>query len=306
MSTIRHLDHDLLKTLLCPVCDEYMLTQITLCQNGHNICTNCRSTVSDCPSCAGQFLQVRNIALEDIARNAMYPCKNHQEGCNVVLSVDEKVAHELNCLYEKGMCPFTKLSGDGCSWTGGLSKVLDHVRCDHGCQTQNSLGIFVLQLETICASKHYSQAVFAFGELFFIFWEIKENHIYFAVFHAGPKSATEEFTYKFSVKMHNEKISMRAICHSYLQEGSMVLQPGECVVFPYGTLLKYLSKNNNLSCEIKIRRSPNNSVFTALSKWFEQQGTPPSNRPNTAPTSPTNSDVHMSDNNHQPSTMQNP
>lgn len=306
MSNSKHLDLDLLKTLQCPVCLEYMLSHITLCENGHNICTNCRSTASNCPSCKGRFLQVRNIALEDIARNAIYPCKNHQRGCNEALSVHDKVAHESTCLYEKRMCPFTKLSGVSCIWNGVLSQVVDHVRCDHGCQTQNSLGIFVLKLETLCASKHYTQAVFAFGELFFIFWEIKECHVHFAVFHAGPKTATEDFMYKFSVKRDNEKISMRAICHSYLQETSTVLQPGECVVLPYGTVLKYLSKNSDLSCEIKIRRCPNNSMFRSLSKWFEEQGPPPSNRPNTATITATNIPVQLTDDIAQPSTIQNP
>jgi hypothetical protein len=164
----------------------------------------------------------------------------------------------------------------------------------------------VLQLETLCATKQYTHGVFAFGELFFIFWEINENNIHFAVFHAGSKSDTEEYTYKFSVKMHNEKISMRAICHSYLHEKSAVLQPGECVVFPYGTLLKYLSKKSDLSCEIKIRRCPNSTVFTALSKWFEQQGAPPSTPTKTAPNSEIYSNVQLSDNTPQNATVQSP
>jgi hypothetical protein len=164
----------------------------------------------------------------------------------------------------------------------------------------------VLKLETLCASKHYTQAVFAFGELFFIFWEIKECLIHFAVFHAGSKTDTEEFTYKFSVKRDNEKISMRAICHSYLQDIPTVLQPGECVVLPYGTVLKYLSKNSDLSCDIKIRRCQNSSVFRALSKWFEEQGPPPAKQPNTAPDSATNIPVKLPDDVAQPSTIQNP
>jgi hypothetical protein len=164
----------------------------------------------------------------------------------------------------------------------------------------------VLKLETLCASKHYTEGVFAFGELFFLFWEIKESHIHFAVFHAGSKTANEEFTYKFGIKKNNEKISMTAICHSYLEETSAVLQPGECVVLPYGALLKYLSKDGDLSCEIKIRRCPNSSVFRALSKWFEDQGAPSTNHPNTAPTSTTDSPIELPEDIAQPSTIQNP
>jgi hypothetical protein len=168
------------------------------------------------------------------------------------------------------------------------------------------MGIFVVKLETLCASKHYMQAVFALGKLFFIVWEIKECNIHFAVFHAGSKNGAEEFTYKLSIKMHNEKISMRAICHSYLQETPTVLQPGECIVLHHGAVLKYLSKSSDLSCEIKIRRCSDSSVFRSLSKWFEEQGPPPSNRQTTALMSATKGPVQLPDNSPQPSTVQLP
>jgi hypothetical protein len=220
--------------------------------------------------------------------------------------MDEKNEHESKCLFEKRMCPFTKLSGCSCSWTGVLSEVVGHVKNDHGCKTQNSLGIFVIQLETLCASNHYTQAVLSSDKLFFIVWEVKESNIYFAVFHAGSKNDAEVFTYKFSVKRHNEKISMSAICRSYLQETSTVLQPGECIVLPYGTLLKYLNKNGDLSCKIQIRKSSENSVFSALSKWFEDQGPPPSKHPNLSPVNATNIAEKVPDDIAEPSTVQRP
>jgi len=95
------------------------------------------------------------------------------------------------------------------------------------------------------------------------------------------------------VKMHNEKISMHAICHSYLQGISTVQQPYECVTFPYGTALKYPSKNSDLSWEIKIRRCPNRSVSIALFKCFEQQSPTPSNITNTALSSAINNPVEL-------------
>lgn len=89
--------------------------------------------------------------------------------------------------------------------------------------------------------------------------------------------------------MRNEKRPTRVICHSYLQETSTVLQPGECVVLPHGTMLQYLSINS----ETKIRTRPNSSVFIALSRWLEEQGPPPSNTPNTAPSSAINSPLEL-------------
>jgi hypothetical protein len=137
--------------------------------------------------------------------------------------------------------------------------------------------------------------VLILGKLFSNVWEIKNCNIHFAVFHAGSNNGAEEFTYKLSIKMHNEKISMRAICHSYLQETPTVLQPSECIVLHHGSVLKYLSKSSDLSCEIKIRRCSDSSVFRALFKYSEGQRMPTAlaNRPTTAPVSATNSPAQL-------------
>jgi hypothetical protein len=185
--------------------------------------------------------------------------------------MDNRLDHETGCLYKKRKCPFTKISKDSCPWTGIMSNVESHVRQDHSSQTKSVSGVFEIKLETLCASKYYREAVFTLGKLFFMFWEIRECNIHFAVFYIGPENDTEKFTYNFKIKKHNEKISVRATCHSYLQDADAVLQPGECVVLPYGTVLKYLSKCNDLSCEIEIRKCKDTSVFSALSKWLEDQ-----------------------------------
>lgn len=271
MSFTKHLDEDLLKQLECPVCTNYLTSPITPCQNGHNICAKCKSHAPICPSCGGQFLPFRNVTLEEIAKTTMYPCKNRAGGCLQIFSMDNRDDHETECLYKNEKCPFTKISKDSCPWTGNVSSTGNHVRQDHSSETRSVTGLFKLRLETLCASKYFREAVFAMGELFFIFWEIKDCNIYFAVFHIGPESDAEKFSYNFKIKMHNDKISMRAICHSYLQDVDSVLQPGECVALPYGTVLKYLSKCNDLSCEIEIRKCKDASVFGVVSKWLEDQ-----------------------------------
>lgn len=279
MSFNKHLDEDLLKQLECPVCTDYMTSPITLCQNGHNICAKCKSDVSTCPSCGGELLRIRNVTLEDIAKTTMYPCKNREEGCLQIFSMDNRLDHEIQCLYKKRKCPFTKISKDNCAWTGIMSNIGSHVSEDHSCEKRSVTGVFKIKLETLCASKYYREAVFNLGKLFFIFWEIKECNIYFAVFYIGPENDAEEFVYDFKIKKHNEKISVSATCHSYLQDVDAVLQPGECVVLPYGAVLKYLSKCDDLSCEIEIRKCKDTSVFSALSKWIEDQSVSTSNLP---------------------------
>jgi hypothetical protein len=277
MSSTRPLDDALLKELECPVCTDYMTSPITLCQNGHSICAKCKPHVSTCASCGGGFLHIRNATVEGIAKTAMYPCRNREAGCLQILSVDNRLDHEAHCSYKKRNCPFAKISHDSCRWTGIMSNIGGHVKQEHSNETKDVIGMFKIALETLCASKYYRQAVFTLGKLFFIFWEIKDYNVYFAIFYVGSQNDAEKFTYYFKIRKHNEKVSITATCHSYLQDEDVVLQPGECVVLPYGTVLKYLSKCNDLSCEIEIRKCEESSVFSVLSKWFEEKSVSTSN-----------------------------
>jgi hypothetical protein len=294
MSVTKVLDDALLKQLECPVCTDYMMSPITLCQNGHNICAKCRPKLSTCPSCGGDFLQIRNATVEGIAQTTLYPCRNREAGCLQILSMDNRLHHESQCSYKKRKCPFAKISKDTCRWTGIMSNVENHVRQEHSGETRNVTGVFKITLETLCASKYYRQAVFTLGKLFFVFWEIKDCNIIFAIFYVGPQNDAEEFTYYFKIRKHNEKISMSATCHSYLQDSCEILQPGECIALPYGTLLKYLSKCNDLSCEVEIRKSEDASVFSALSKWFEEKSVAASSLETSTKTPAPQSSVQLS------------
>jgi E3 ubiquitin-protein ligase SIAH1 len=69
-----NLEQSLLSQMECPVCMEYMRPPIMLCENGHNICNICRPKVRDCPTCRQQFLNTRNVALEKVAAEVIYPC----------------------------------------------------------------------------------------------------------------------------------------------------------------------------------------------------------------------------------------
>ena len=59
---------DLLPELECPVCLEYMLPPITMCENGHNICSTCKPKLLKCPTCSGAVMNVRNKSLENLAK----------------------------------------------------------------------------------------------------------------------------------------------------------------------------------------------------------------------------------------------
>jgi hypothetical protein len=128
---VKRLDWDLLGELECPVCVEYMASTIKMCENGHNICGGCKDRLSECPSCRGMFMKVRNIAVEKLAATAVYPCKNREGGCEETFTADNRESHLAVCLFQSRECPFRKLSGVDCPWTGSLSDIAVHIVAEH-------------------------------------------------------------------------------------------------------------------------------------------------------------------------------
>jgi E3 ubiquitin-protein ligase SIAH1 len=254
MSSPENLDWDLLKELECPICLEYMVSTISMCENGHNMCTCCRSKVSNCPSCKGEFIKGRNITLEKVAAIAVYPCKNREAGCKKALKKDNITYHILACGYQSRECPFRKLSDMNCTWTGALTLIQSHVKTDHGDQTAEHSGAFEVKLENFNTARRFCKAIFTLGKLFYLAWETTNHTFYFAVFCVGHKDEADQFTYDFIIGKQRDRISITGTCHSYLEAKSDVLRPGQCVTLHYRTVQKYVNQNTDLSCEIEIRQ----------------------------------------------------
>lgn len=100
----KKLDLKLLSIFECPVCSEFMLPPIHTCITGHSICKICRFKLQKCPTCSACYVEIiRNYSLESISVNTIYPCKNRDIGCNVVLPGSEIEQHESKCQ----KCPIT-------------------------------------------------------------------------------------------------------------------------------------------------------------------------------------------------------
>ena len=108
----RQLDWDLLKELECPVCFQYMASPIKMCENKHNICGGCKERLAECPSCRGEFLNVQNNNLENMAATAVYPCENREAGCEETFTVDDRNKHLSVCAYRSRKCPVCIRSDD--------------------------------------------------------------------------------------------------------------------------------------------------------------------------------------------------
>jgi E3 ubiquitin-protein ligase SIAH1 len=250
----KQIDWDLLMELECPVCSDYMSSEIKMCENGHNICGGCKRRLSNCPSCGGMFVNVRNIALEKLATTAIYPCKNREAGCAETYTANGKGNHLAECLFQRRACPFRKHPGGVCAWTGTLSDIPVHIKDKHDSETAAVQGHFKVKLLDLSRGKRYHKAVHIMGELFYLSWEMKDDSFNFGAFYFGPKKETEAFKYGIKIGNSEEHVTVTRKCHNYVEGGPKDLQPEMYAKLYYNTIRNCLSESGDLSCEIEIGR----------------------------------------------------
>jgi E3 ubiquitin-protein ligase SIAH1 len=249
----KQIDWDLLKELECPVCGEYMASPISMCEKAHSICGSCKERLSNCPSCTGEF-KVWNVVLEKLAATAAYPCKNREAGCGEIFTLEDKDKHLAECLFQSRECPFRKLSAVDCTWSGTLSDIPAHIKTEHYNEAAEVQGHFKVTLPYLSTGRLYQQAVLILGELFYLTGETKGDAFSFGVYHFGLNEETEAFKYSIKIGNSEEYVTVTRKCLSYLEGGLKDLQPEKYVKLYYDTILKCLSENTDLSCEIEIGR----------------------------------------------------
>ena len=239
----RAVDEDLLSDLECPVCMEYMVPPITLCTNGHNICSKCKKSVTCCPTCRAEFSEIRCLALESIARSQKYPCANRQSGCLELLSSEHIAEHHAVCLYRKIKCPF--LLNWNCSWNGFKSDLKEHAKASHpGCFFEQSTlrsSVFWDRILTVLS---------CFGELFVHYKRIVDGKLYCAVQLIGTSSEASKYKCEFTLRAANgiEQISKTFLVHGYSEDFESSFNSGKCLCLDEATVRNFLVGNNfNLS-----------------------------------------------------------
>jgi len=248
----KQIDWEFLKELECPVCLEYMSSPIKMCENGHNICGGCKERFTQCPICRRKFVDVRNRLLEKFAANAIYPCKNREAGCEETFTLEVRDSHLPECLFQSRDCPFKKLSGVDCPWTGILSDIAVHILTEHDNETAELPGHFKVELLDFAIGRPYRKAVFILGELFYLVWQTEGDIFSFGVFYFGRKNETIDFKYGIKIGNSAEYVAVSRKCHCYLEGGLKDIQPGKCVTLYYATVQECLGEHGNLSCEMEI------------------------------------------------------
>ena len=244
----RALDEDLMKDLECPVCMQYMVPPIKLCTNGHNICNKCRERVQFCPTCRSEFLETRNVVLENIARRLKYPCVNRQSGCLELFSVEHIAKHNAGCVYGKIRCPVNLLNM--CSWNGLKNDLKEHAKAAHP--------DYFLERSTF-HDQHISGALAVlscFGELFTYRKQKKDGRYYAAVQLIGTSSEASKYKceYKFSAANGIDQISYTFLVQGYSGDFETIFKSGICINLDEETLKYFVKEEEEVNMNMKLSK----------------------------------------------------
>lgn len=248
----RDFDQGLLCELECPVCLEYMLPPIVFCQNGHNICSICKPKLKECPTCRQQFVNIRNIALENIARRVEYPCTNRKFGCKESFPLDFINDHQTICQYAPYTCPFMK--EHACDWTGVFHDLKTHLLKFHNQDVREQEGATSLIINTDSVELKGCKVMFAHNEIFYIHIQRECNNYYIAVRYVGTTENASKYGYKISFHKQNS-IECITVCHvprTVSEELDDIFEAGDCFKLPCDLLKRYVTCEANLPYKLEI------------------------------------------------------
>lgn len=220
------------------MCMEYMVPPISLCESGHSICEHCRPQLPLCPTCRKPFLaNTRNIALESIAGELDYPCRN--EGCSEIYPVQIIAQHQAVCPHRPYDCPLSQ--GAHCVWKGPLRLMMSHVMEVHrryvrvGAESTSVLN-------NVSLTPGYSLVIFAFEEVFLQKSRLHDGKFCSSVQYIGPEENAAKYRYEFQLTTGREhqKLIVGHLVHSNAEDLQSVNRGGNCVRLDYDVIKRFM------------------------------------------------------------------
>ncbi|CAN1793945.1 E3 ubiquitin-protein ligase SINAT3 [Linum perenne] len=208
--------HELLE---CPVCTNSMYPPIHQCQNGHTLCSTCKTMVHNrCPTCRQELGDIRCLALEKLAESLELPCKYMYLGCVEIFPYYSKLQHESVCNFRPYNCPY---AGSECSIVGDIPFLVAHLRNDHkvdmhsGC-TFNHRYVKSNPREVdnatwmLTVSTWYFQVFHCFGQYFCLHveaFQLEMAPVYMAFLRfMGDESEARNYSYSLEVGGYDRKL----------------------------------------------------------------------------------------------------
>ncbi|CAH1103302.1 unnamed protein product [Psylliodes chrysocephalus] len=239
----------------CPVCFEVVLPPIMQCQVGHLVCASCRPKLSCCPTCRGTLGNIRNLAMEKVANNLMFPCKHKSTGCRMSLGLNEKAEHEEICEFRPYSCP---CPGASCSWQGQLDKVMVHLQHAHkNITTLNGEDIVFLATEiNLAGAVDWVMMQSCFGHHFMLVLEKQEKNDghtqFFAIVQLiGSRKQAEHFAYRLELNGNRRRLIWEAVPRSSHEGVASAIMGSDCLVFD-NSIAQHFADNGNLGINVTI------------------------------------------------------
>jgi hypothetical protein len=243
------------------VCKEYSKPPIRLCENGHTICNICRYKVTKCPTCRAAFVNTRNLALEDLAAQVMYPCKYRSYGCTETFKHYKIFGHEAICRYSPQVCPVTKLAIGNCSWTGIYSDIKGHLKENHlevCCEYVEGDFKYICYLNDM----KFFRFIFAYNEIFFSLFLEKDSVFYADLQYVGPSENAAKYKYKveFVNKDDTEGVTVMHLTRSAGDNLNEFYRSSKCAKLHYDVVNRLRDEQGYLKFKLEIIRVGKNAV----------------------------------------------
>jgi E3 ubiquitin-protein ligase SIAH1 len=250
--SIQDLAKEVLEQLECPVCMEYLLPPITMCPNGHNICSSCKEKLKKCPTCRETLSNTRNKALEKLAVRVECPCHNKPHGCTLTFPITLISEHQDVCEYNPLVCPLQEQVH--CNWKGTFQEVKDHVIQKHKVWVTNMLGMTAFVIKKFNKNVAHVYMYLLNDDIFHQRFEVKDSTVYYVIRYIGRAEKASEFKYKFKLLTGSNEISVCNVTSSYNVDVQEVYNTGNCVKLYYDTLERFLDENNDLKFSVEISK----------------------------------------------------
>lgn len=243
----------ILVELECPVCTEYMIPPITICESGHNICSRCKPKMKECPNCRRPLLSARNLALEKLTSKVKYPCYNRKTGCDETFTVDQIVGHQSICLHGLYDCPLAQAPGILCFWQGPRSEVRAHVDKYHKSRVTEAVSRLSVYTRVFDIEYKYCRIIYALGQVFYQQFDVKGDIFYLVVQHVGPAIADAIYKFEFALESSDgdEKIQVSHHIQSVKNNIDDIRKCGKCVKLHYDVVKNFM-EDESLKFEMEI------------------------------------------------------
>ncbi|XP_015792407.1 E3 ubiquitin-protein ligase Siah1 [Tetranychus urticae] len=220
----------------CPVCFDYVLPPILQCQNGHLLCSACRKQLTNCPTCRIPISNnIRNLQMEKLAMNLLFPCKYSSQGCLLNLTCSDKTDHEDSCDFKSYSCP---CPGSNCKWNGPLKQVMHHLMTQHKSITtlQGEDIVFLATDINLSGAVDWVMIQSCFNHHFMLVLEKQERFQAYQQFFAvvqliGTPKQAEKFIYRLELNGQKRRLTWEATPHSIDEGVQSAINLSDCLVF---------------------------------------------------------------------------